>query len=56
MGQPKCGSVLDLVLAGVNASPLGDGGRDDRLDRHLLHIGQHAQHHLAAALQPTSAS
>jgi hypothetical protein len=29
---------------------LRDGGLDDRLDRPLLDIGQHLQHHLPAAL------
>jgi hypothetical protein len=41
---------VDVVLVGVDASALDDGGLDDGLDRLLLHIGQHAQHHLAAAL------
>src|SRR4051812_15791928 len=35
---------IDAVLVGVDASALGHGGLDDRLDRLLLHIGQHAQH------------
>src|SRR5215213_11495042 len=41
---------VDVVLVGVDVSALGDGGLDDRLDGLLLHIGQHAQHHLPAAL------
>ena len=41
---------IDVVLVGVDAGALGDGGLDDRLDRRLLHIGQHAQDHLSAAL------
>jgi transposase-like protein len=41
---------VDVVLVGVDAGALGDGGLDDGLDRRLLHIGQHAQHHLSAAL------
>ncbi len=41
---------VDVVLVGVDAGALGDGGLDDRLDRLLLHIGQHAQDHLPAAL------
>src|SRR3954449_122434 len=41
---------VDVVLVGVDASAFGDRGLDDRLDRLLLHVGQHAQHHLPAAL------
>src|SRR3954466_5577198 len=41
---------VDVVLVGVDTGTLGHGGLDDRLDRLLLHIGQHAQHHLPAAL------
>src|SRR3954462_9053181 len=44
---------IDAVLVGVDAGALGDGGLDDRLDRRLLYIGQHAQHHLAATLDQT---
>src|SRR3954465_4215348 len=41
---------IDVVLVGVDAGTLGDGGLDDRLDRLLLHIGQHAHDDLTAAL------
>src|SRR4051812_40286230 len=41
---------VDVVLVGVNASALGDGGLDDRLDRPLLHIGQHAHDDLPTPL------
>ena len=41
---------VDVVLVGVDEGALGDGGLDDRLDRRLLHVGQHAQDHLPAAL------
>src|SRR3954462_2509508 len=41
---------VDVVLIGVDTGTLGHGGLDDRLDRLLLHVGQHAQHHLTAAL------
>jgi hypothetical protein len=41
---------IDAVLVGVDAGALGDDSLDDRLDCRLLHIGQHAQHHLSAAL------
>jgi len=40
----------DAVLVRVDQSAWGNGGGDDRLDRLLLHVGQHAQHDLAAAL------
>ena len=41
---------VDAVFVGVDEGARGDCGGDDRLDRGLLHVGQHAQHHLAAAL------
>src|SRR4051812_10932824 len=41
---------VDVVLVGVDASAFGDGGLDDRLDRLLLHIGQHAHDDLTTAL------
>jgi hypothetical protein len=41
---------IDVVLVGVDEGALRDGGPDDRLDRPLLNIGQHLQHHLPAAL------
>jgi len=34
----------------VDEGALSDGARDDRLDRPLLHVGQHAQDHLTTAL------
>jgi transposase len=40
---------VDVVLVGVDESVPGDRGPDDRLDRLLLDIGQHPQHHLPAA-------
>ena len=46
-GRQTC---VDAVFVRVDQSARGDRGGDDRLDRPLLHIGQHAQHHLAAAL------
>src|SRR3954466_5536842 len=41
---------VDVVLVGVDASALGDGRLDDRLDRLLLHIGQHAHDDLPTTL------
>src|SRR4051812_49114047 len=41
---------VDTILVGVDEGALSNGGRDDRLDRDLLHVGQHAQHHLATTL------
>jgi hypothetical protein len=38
------------MLVGVDEGARSDRARDDRLDRGLLHAGQYAQHHLAAAL------
>src|SRR5215212_12199893 len=46
-GRQTC---VDVVLIGVDTGALGHGGLDNRLDRLLLHVGQHAQHHLTAAL------
>src|SRR4051812_50045488 len=47
---PGWQTCVDVVLIGVDTGTLGHGGLDDRLDRLLLHIGQHAQHHLPTAL------
>src|SRR3954469_5943794 len=41
---------VDVVLVGVDTGALGHGGLDDRLDRLLLQVGQHAPHHLPAPL------
>jgi hypothetical protein len=41
------------MLIGVDETILSDGRRDDWLDRPLLHVGQHAQHDLTAALDQT---
>jgi len=41
---------VDAILVRVDEGARGDGGGDDRLDCGLLHVGQHAHHHLAAAL------
>src|SRR3954452_1003538 len=39
-----------VVLVGVDAGTLGDGGLDDWPDGRLLHIGQHVKDHLATTL------
>ncbi len=41
---------VDAIFIRVDEGARGDGGGDDRLDRGLLHVGQHAQHDLSAAL------
>ena len=41
---------VDAILVRVDESARGDRGGDDRLDRGLLHVGQHMQDHLPAAL------
>src|SRR4051812_7126142 len=41
---------VDVVFVGVDAGTLGDGGLDDRLDRLLLHSGQHAHDDLPTTL------
>ena len=41
---------VNVVLVGVDAGTLGDGGLDDWLDRPLLHIGQPAYDDLTPAL------
>jgi hypothetical protein len=46
---------IDAVLVGVDAGALGDDSLDDRLDRRLLYIGQHAQHHLPSTLDQAEA-
>jgi len=46
-GRQAC---IDVVFIGVDHRAGHDRGSNDRLDRGLLHIGQHAQHDLTAAL------
>ena len=41
---------VDAVLVRVDEGAFRDRGLDDRLDRGLLHVGQHVQDHLAPAL------
>src|SRR3954468_4725989 len=41
---------VDAILVGMDESALRNRGLNDRLDRGLLHVGQHAQDHLASAL------
>ena len=47
---PGWQASIDAVFVRVDEGARGDRGGDDRLDRGLLHVGQHMQHHLAAAL------
>ncbi len=47
---PSRQALIDGILVGVDEGARGDGGADDRLDRCLLHVGQHVQHDLATAL------
>jgi len=47
---PGWQASVDAILIRVDEGARGDRGRDDRLDRGLLHVGQHAQHDLSAAL------
>jgi len=47
---PSWQARVDAVFVRVDKGARDDGGGDDRLNRGLLHVGQHAQHHLAAAL------
>src|SRR5215211_5356915 len=44
---------VDAVLVGVDEGALSNGARDDRLDRPLLHVGQHAQDHWPTPLDQT---
>src|SRR5215203_5478794 len=41
---------VDAILVRVDEGTHSNRGRDDRLDRGLLHVGQHTQDHLASAL------
>ena len=41
---------VDVVLVGVDQRAIDDRGLDHRPDRDLLHVGQHAHDHPAAAL------
>src|SRR4051812_722916 len=47
---PVLQAGVDAILVGVDEGALSDGARDDRLDRPLLHVGQHAQDHLTTPL------
>src|SRR3954465_11036877 len=47
---PVLQAGVDAILVGVDEGALSDGARDDRLDRPLLHVGQHAQDYLTTAL------
>jgi hypothetical protein len=47
---PTRQASIDVVLVGVDESASGNGRLNDRLDRRLLHIGQHVQDHVTAAL------
>jgi len=44
---------VDVVLVGVDEGAPGDAGLDDRPDGRLPDVGQHPDHHLAAALEQT---
>src|SRR3954463_4844773 len=41
---------VDAILVGMDKRALGYRGRNDRLDRGLLHVGQHGEHYLTTAL------
>src|SRR4051812_43474220 len=41
---------VDAILVGVDEGALSNGARDDRLDRPLLHVGQHVQDHWPTSL------
>src|SRR5690349_23338644 len=41
---------VDAILVGMDKRALGHRGRNDRLDRGLLHVGQHGAHYLTSAL------
>src|SRR4051812_43369391 len=41
---------VDAILVGMDERALGTRGRDDRLDRRLLHVGPHGQDSLPSAL------
>ena len=47
---PSFQASVDAVLIGVDEGMFRDCGFDDRLDRGLLHVGQHVQNHLASTL------
>src|SRR3954467_8572782 len=41
---------VDAILVSIDGRAFGDGLLDERMDGRLLDIGQHPDHHLAAAL------
>jgi hypothetical protein len=44
---------VNIILVSVDETAFRDSGLNNRLNRGLLHIGQHVQHHLAPALDHT---
>ncbi len=50
---PHWQTSVDVVLVGINHRAFDDDGRNDRLDRFLLHIGQHPKNDLAITLDQT---
>src|SRR3954468_12076703 len=48
---PVVQTAVDVVLIGVNYTPLGDRPLDQGTDRHLLDVLQHPDHDLTAPLQ-----
>src|SRR4051812_31995345 len=47
---PGLQAGVDAILVGMDERAFGNRGRDDRLDRRLLHVGQHVQDYLTSAL------
>jgi hypothetical protein len=48
---PVVQTAVDILLIGVNHTPLGDRPLDQGADRHLLDLLQHPDHDRAATLQ-----
>src|SRR5689334_10746982 len=44
---------VDVIFVGVDQAVRGNSRRDHRLDRLLLHVGEHADHELTTALDQT---
>src|SRR5688572_12403989 len=47
---PCIQAAVDVIRIGVDQGPRGNRGWNQRLDRHLLDVLQHLNHHIATAL------
>jgi hypothetical protein len=51
---PLLRTGIDIVLVGTNTGSWGNRGADQRLNRHLLHVFKHPNHHRYRAMRDKS--